>query len=239
MRWTCCKLFVHPTSFTCVEHQLNKNQHNIDKKRQKPWNFMSTWYRHRFLCRDDVDIKIHDFCRFLSMLSICDVDFCRMYVRHMSTTWDRPKLTSDQHTIGKKRQKTWILMLTSCRQKSRQKSTKINQNRQKVDKNRPKFVDIMSTNDIRPTPERHKGRVQHVSFLSCFMSTSCWQNDNFLSIFGRFWLILVDTKSTKINQNRPKTRVEHVFDTCRRRFIDTMSTKPGRHNHHVPRNWKI
>ena len=103
---------------TWVWPKWTSDQHTIDKKQQKLWNFMSTWYRHRILCRIDVDINIHDFCRFWWMLSICDVDFCRMYVVHMSTTYDRPKRTSDQHTIDKKRQKSWILMSTSCRLKN-------------------------------------------------------------------------------------------------------------------------
>ena len=81
---------------TYTRPKWTSDQHAIDKKRQKPWNFVSTWYRHRFLCRYDVDIKIHDFCRFLSMVCWSDVhfgrvhvNFCRSHVVDMCRTWDR------------------------------------------------------------------------------------------------------------------------------------------------------
>ena len=224
---------------TCQRHEIDKKWHEIDKNnmwltyhRQKLWNFTSTWRRHRFLCRHNVYINFRGFCRFLSffvdgMLIWCRFwsSACWVYVddikRHVSTSYRHRFLC--RHDVDKKVDK------------NRPKPTKIDQNWQKVDKNRPKFVDIMSTNDIRPTPERQKGHVQHVSFFGRFWWTSCRQNDNFLSIFGRFLLIFVDFGRQKVDQNRQKTRVEHVFDTCRRRFVDTMSTKRGRHIHHVPK----
>ena len=60
--------------------------HTIDKKQQKPWNFTSTWRRHRFLCRHNVYINFRGFCRFLSMVCWFDVDFGRVHVEFMSTT---------------------------------------------------------------------------------------------------------------------------------------------------------
>ena len=88
-------------------------RHHVDTK-----ICVETQSRHRFLCRHDVDIKIHDFCRFLSMVCWFDVDFGRSHVVDMCRTYIRQKSTSHILNIDKKRQKSWILMSTSSRHKN-------------------------------------------------------------------------------------------------------------------------
>ena len=103
------------------------------QKTTKTMKFMSTSYRHRFLCRYDVDIKIHDFCHFLSMACWSDVHFGQVHVEFMSTASDdmyRLHIDTDFCVDMMSTKKS-----TKCRQKSRKslpKSTKIG--RHHVDK---------------------------------------------------------------------------------------------------------
>ena len=197
----------------------------------------STSYRHRFLCRHDVDKKVDKNRPKSTKSRQKSTKICRHHVdkRHQTDTRTTQgarttcvffklfyvdfMLTKWQLFVD-----FWSILVVFGRFSSilvDTKSTKINQNR-------PKLVDTMSTNDIRTTSERHKGRGKHVSFLSRFLSTSCRQNDYFLSTFCRFWSIFVDfgrfwstfcrPKSTKIDQN-------HVSNTCRTCVVDALSTK--------------
>ena len=197
---------------TCQRHEIDKNRHVLDQNGHQI-NIPSTKNNknHEILRRHVVDT---DFCVDIMSTSIfvVFVVFCRWYVDLMSILVEYMLSLCRRHqTTCIDFISTQIFVSTWCRQKSRQK---VNKNRQKVDQN-------WSTSCRQTTSERHKGRGKHVSFLSRFLSTSCRQNDYFLSTFCRFLSILVDKKSTKIDKNRPKsTKI-----TCRTCVADALSTK--------------
>ena len=160
--------------------------------------FVSKWCRHQnsWFLSFFVDVK-YMLCRFLS-------NVCSTHVDDMGSTKINIKSTCNRQKTTKIMNFDVDMMSTKKSTKSRQKSTKIDKKSTKINQNRPKLVDTMSTNDIRTTSERHKGLGKHVSFWGRFLSTSCRQNDYFLSTFCRFWSIFVDFGRLFVDQNRQK-----------------------------------
>ena len=110
-----CRLFVNFGRFLLVLVDFCRLfcRHHVDTK-----ICVETQSRHKFLCRHDVNIKIHVFCRFLPIVCWSDVNFGRSHVVDMCRTYNRQKSTSHIHNIDTKRQKSWILMSTSFRHKN-------------------------------------------------------------------------------------------------------------------------